>query len=303
MTSVHVYNPTKVVFVCGAEYDVRSIKPTSLRDQFMRFDAEGKLPQRRYILAEELNAFFPRGSYQDILTLETDLAQIYHLIIIFSESYGSVAELGAFSAIDEIAKRTLVFIDDKNYNKDSFISLGPIRRLENQYGDTSVCVLNCGQVGIKHIKSIESLNSSEFLRIVNTAITQREKTINDRSTFNPILSGHIIKLATGILQIYGALCIDELQSIFSRLSIVISDEKLRNYLLCAEFSGWLLREKRGYRTLYISLTSKRAMSYKVKNEYMPHDRDRYLADIREYWRLRDPDRFAAIQSNMELTND
>ena len=69
-------------------------------------------PFSRYltILAEDLNAFFPEGEYKDILKFETDIAQICDLIILFSESYGSAAELGAFSMIEEIARRLLVGI-------------------------------------------------------------------------------------------------------------------------------------------------------------------------------------------------
>jgi hypothetical protein len=44
-------------------------------------------------MAEDLNAFFPNGNYHDILTFEADIAQLSDLVLLFSESFGSAAEL------------------------------------------------------------------------------------------------------------------------------------------------------------------------------------------------------------------
>ena len=101
--SIRVHAPAPAIFLCGGEVDAKVASPPSLRDAFMRIHHTPPFSRYLTILAEDLNAFFPEGEYKDILKFETDIAQICDLIILFSESYGSAAELGAFSMIEEIA--------------------------------------------------------------------------------------------------------------------------------------------------------------------------------------------------------
>jgi hypothetical protein len=134
-TSIRVYAPGSFFFLCGGKYDILGVTSISLRDAFLKICNSSAFKSRMTLIAEDVNAFFPNANYKDILSLESDIAQIADLVLLFSESYGSVAELGAFSVTEEIARRLLVFIDDKSYNEDSFIKLGPLRSLENKYGE------------------------------------------------------------------------------------------------------------------------------------------------------------------------
>src|SRR6185295_12911360 len=106
------------------------------------------LKGRDLIQAEEITSdflFFKK--YDNILDFETDLAQIVELIILFCESEGSLAELGAFAMIDEIAQRLFVVVRQKHWNASSFIKLGPLRRVERKYGRETVCVVDDDDVG------------------------------------------------------------------------------------------------------------------------------------------------------------
>jgi hypothetical protein len=293
--SVRVHAPTPVLFICGGGYDATAQNPKSLRDAFLRI--QNRIAFQRYDVhvAEELNAFFPNGKYNNILKFEEHFAQIADLILLFSESYGSAAELGAFSMVEEIALRLLVIIDDKNYSDNSFVKLGPILSLENTFGDDAVCVLNRVDINIVDIKTVEGLNIEIFADRMIAAFEVRQKSTRERTSFNPNRAGHIIKLIVGIIQHYGALTLDEIDVCLYCLNIS-SDLRAQaeNFLLCAEFVKWIKKDRRGFKTFYSATATKEALQYKLKNGSPIIDKTRWRSDILEYWKLSDPERFNSI---------
>ena len=68
----------------------------------------------------------------DILTFEEVLAEISEYIIIITESPGTFCELGAFALHDSFVDKVIVINEDNPKFKSSFISLGPIKKIENQ---------------------------------------------------------------------------------------------------------------------------------------------------------------------------
>jgi hypothetical protein len=257
-----------------------------------------KTPFSRYttILAEELNAFFPQGEYTDLLEFETDIAQICELIVLFSESYGSAAELGAFSIIDEIALRLLVVIDDFNFGKDSFVTLGPVRALRNKYGESAVCVLHCEDLGIDSITSIKSIKLETFSSRMGSAILARASASRVPSTFDPERNGHVIKLIVGFIQHYGALTLDEIETLLFCIDISKTISELNNLLLCAIFLRWIFKDKRGVNVYYAAIVDKEAFGYKALPGLTVRDKTRWRSDILDYWRTDQPERFESIRA-------
>jgi hypothetical protein len=297
--SIRVHAPAPVVFVCGGPYDVGAAQPQSLRDAFMRITHKKPFEKHESLLAEDLNAFFPVGKYKDILSFEADLAQIADLIILFSESYGSAAELGAFSMVEEIAHRLLVVIDDKNYNTNSFITLGPLKSLENIYGESAICVLNREDIKIAGITNISGLDAKTFEARIAAAFETRMRANPERTSFNMTRPGHLIKFAVGLIQHYGALAYDEIDTYFFGIGISNDHRKnLANLLLCAEFAKWIKKDKRGLNTYYLATANKEALQYKIDSKGPKIDKFRWRSDIVAFWKLNDPDRFSSIQSGL-----
>lgn len=276
--------------------------PKSLRDAFIRIQHNPPFSKFKIILAEEFNGFFYRGSYTDILSFEADLAQISQLIMLFSESFGSAAELGAFSMVKEIASRLLIIIDDKNYIEDSFIKFGPIRSLEVLYGPSSICVLNHRDLNISDIASLSSIDLKAFEERLRDAVLERAKKFPEPTTFDHTRNGHLIKLIVGFIQHYGALTIDEINVIMYCLDIPKSEKEIFDFLLCAKSVGWISEEKRGIYTYYSSIVDRPAMYYKLKPGSPRIDKIRWIADIREYWKSHDKNRFNSMISAVGIAS-
>ncbi|OLP51810.1 hypothetical protein BJF91_23010 [Allorhizobium taibaishanense] len=250
------------------------------------------------LLAEQLNAFFPKGNYQDILTFEAHIAQISELIVLFSESFGSAAELGAFSMVPDIAHRLLVVIDDDHYNANSFISLGPIRALENKF-DSSVCVLHRQDIGIQNIRNVADVKIDVLSEQMEAAIGARERSSKEHTTFDATRPGHIIKFIVGLIQSYGALTIDEIEAHLFSVDLNTSVDTLKNYLLCAEFADWIMQDKRGTKTYFSALDRKRAVQFESRKDREKFDKIRWHASVMEHWKATDSIRFSSIQAAMK----
>lgn len=89
----------------------------------------------------------------DILTFGEILAEISECIIIVSESPGTYCELGAFALNDLFAGRTIVINEDNPKFKNSFITKGPIRKIEKKH-EENVILYN----GKKNLKNSLELN-------------------------------------------------------------------------------------------------------------------------------------------------
>lgn len=295
--TIHVRAPSPLIFLCGGQTDIKNSKPISLREAFTRIYTNPGLRSYHTIMPEDFRIFPPHGQYKDILSFETEFAEIVDLVVLFSESNGSFTELGAFSMIKEIADRLLVVIDDENYNADSFIRLGPLLFLQNSIGQSSVCVVNRNDLNIKSIKDVGDLNIGVFESRIVAAINARRSEVKEPTTFNPERPGHIIKLIVGLIQHYGALTIEEIEALVADFDVKLKHGKLADYLLCAINAEWILKDRRGFVDYYCAIPNKAdAIEYKLRKAKEVEPRERWRAQISEFWKANDDARFSVIQA-------
>lgn len=127
--------PFKTIFFCGGEKrEVGEAGPAkSLRDYICISRAirvKGKI-----VFAEAANQLYRDTSYGDLISFEEDIARVASLVLVISESPGSLAELGAFATNDTI-RQSLRVISQSDYEEsESFIRFGPIEKLMNDSED------------------------------------------------------------------------------------------------------------------------------------------------------------------------
>lgn len=293
---IHVYSATEVVFLCGGPFsDISEPTPRSLRDAFLKILDFAPLRDRVLLQAEEItSAFSFFHDYDNILDFETDLAQVVELIILFCESEGSLAELGAFAMIDEIAQRLFVIVRHDHWDELSFVKLGPLRRLENKFGRASIYVLEESDVGMEG-DDASHVDKDILAGLLNAPLSARLQREREPSTFDPTRSGHIIKLIVGLIQEYGALVLDEIVSLLALLNAGRTNEQVRGYLLCGEAVGWLRKVSRGSNDYFVAVRTRfeaAAIPLKKTAEIKNKTRRRFL--IREHWKQADPERHRGI---------
>jgi len=129
-----IYSPSKTnkvaIFLCGADINDK----TKARAKLAAILAEKK----RY------EVFYPEDIFDDLLvgpghsllTLESILADSVDAIVIFPESPGSLAEIGAFSNDERLRDKLICFANKKYQRNKSFINYGPLRLIKSSRSGT-----------------------------------------------------------------------------------------------------------------------------------------------------------------------
>lgn len=116
-----------LIFVCGAAKSP-SDRPPKLREQFLPI-AASKLPESLCLLAEEAVADIADAGdpkFVNLALFEKTMADIADIVVLFSESPGSYAELGYFCAKPAVIEKMIVARDRQYENSESFINVGMV---------------------------------------------------------------------------------------------------------------------------------------------------------------------------------
>jgi hypothetical protein len=126
---LRVTRPSKFVFLCGGVIQNGSAEPAAcLRDYLWRKKSINN-GSTAYILAESAQQLYRDSGYSDLITFEEDIARIAAVVLVISESAGSLAELGAFCSNPVISPVLRVLISEENFAAESFIRWGPVQRV------------------------------------------------------------------------------------------------------------------------------------------------------------------------------
>ena len=143
--------PAKIVFLCGGTGE------GSIRFHLDKYLREQKLPVFR---AEEVIDWRNSSVFQgDLLELEKYIAALSGVIVLISESAGSIAELGSFVNDKEIRKKLLVIIESQYRKKPSFISDGLLANLSQE-----ICEDEPTEQNTQHLYVIEDVPEDPITR-------------------------------------------------------------------------------------------------------------------------------------------
>jgi hypothetical protein len=122
-----------VIFLCGGPHKSRK---RTIRREFLRWSNEN-FPDVVTLLAEDAyghTQIYDPPETVNLSEFEQIIGSIADCVLLFPESEGSFAELGLFSNMSAIRKKTLVANPVIFQSKDSFVNLGPINSIDkNSY--------------------------------------------------------------------------------------------------------------------------------------------------------------------------
>ncbi|SDX42386.1 retron St85 family effector protein [Nitrosomonas oligotropha] len=306
-----------IVFVCGGARNDIKIPPTYVRDHIVRslWDLHRDIADK-IIEAEDVEDWLKEGHYSNLIDFETDIAKLATLIVLFVESAGSIAELGAFSVIHDIASKLIVFIRENSYQQDSFIRLGPIQYLEDM--ETSVKVYpwtllspasninpnhppqnHISEFGPPDIESVKPLT----IDICNDIVAAFKKN-RQTAAFSKTQPGHIMLLIVDMVDIFLALKKGEIQEHLQDLGINLSTRVIMKYLyLLLKLE---LLEKKSYGDhYYIATVQIPYIKHSFVEKKPVHDRVRFKTILADYYRNHDRQRHNALtqyRSDKTLSN-
>ncbi|MBL8656855.1 MAG: retron St85 family effector protein [Altererythrobacter sp.] len=296
LKAVHVVAPTDFVFLCGGQDSpIDEPQPKSLRDAFYKISDFAPLGKTDVKRAEDVSAFhILKSGYDDILSFETDFGQLAKLTLLFSESHGSSAELGAFCLVSEIARRMLVVVRSKHYEESSFIKFGAIELMKTTYGEFSHFVIDDTDLALK-AGSPTPDTVAALKALMQDPIERRLSEIENPTTFDRNKAGHVTKLVVGLVQEFGALTEEEVTTLLVLFDIDLNVPQLRRYLLCAEVADWVMLKRKGFRNYAVARNLPRdAANFRFLPGTLDRTATRRRADRRATIKAQDKERFSVI---------
>lgn len=236
----------RFIFVCGKElvdgedtirnYTIKTLRKYKVSNHY---GTQNELTL--CIIAEKL---YVQDLSEDIFSFEKMLAEISDRIIIIAESPGTFCELGAFVMDEKCREKTTVINEDNEAYKDSFITKGPIKKLES-LDEKSIILHN----GLSRVK-----NSHEYNYKVRQ-IAEADLVININKESKEVDLKSLIYELANIIELFQPLEYFEIETIYKKLKEFQSyriknttGHKIRNIkqvLVLMEKMG-MLKKREGY---------------------------------------------------------
>jgi hypothetical protein len=273
------------IILCGGPHKADSTSNTSARNRFWKHLTQGRHQElcKRLKLAEEITDWYKDGKYKDLLTFEEHLASLASVILLFVESAGAIAELGAFSVLDGVSKRVLAVVPDMYYEQDSFIRLGPLARLENNT-DESVLVFPWHERDdlARFRENLDLLTVVELNAIIEGIETFATNPEADR-IFKVREPMHVMLLMCELCDLFGALTESELISYVQKIAPSLERKEGEQFVFLLHKCDLLRIKARSNGRYYVAPD----WSTHIRFSYFDGervDRERTRIDVIEYYR-------------------
>lgn len=185
----------------------------SLRNVFLRsvYGSGNAIAENLYV-PEDFQEWNRFEGYSNLIEFERDAVSLSRGIVVFSESAGSFAELGAFCMDDVLSERMMVVVQRHFYDATSFIKLGPIKKIEEVHSNDAVYVIDS-----KDPKAFE-----EEVQGVVDALNERIQSAPKTQQFDSNRTRDQLLLIADLVELFGALSLTEIQqllNLFTRVEV------------------------------------------------------------------------------------
>ena len=266
-----------LIFLCGGPTAIGA----SCRSFFNQYLLNNKPAwTERVTLAEDVNTWFNKdNAFPDLLEFENYLAHLADVIVLFVESPGSIAELGAFAASDTLRPKLLAVRNTFYASEQSFIADGPIRKIRNT-NDESVqsYTWNPEQLDTPQTKE-------EFGDVANrlTGILEcREQRRPQQLAFKAKEIGHTLLLVADLIRISGVASRSDVAHCLEALRCNKALKSLDHHLSVLQSIDFIQKHHRSNQSFYVSHCSKPFIRYAyVDSSGVINDAPRIQTMVRE----------------------
>lgn len=171
-----------------------------------------------------------------------DLAELSSLTVLFSESPGSIAELGSFAVLNTIQKRLLVVMHQDDANQKSFIWRGPVLFLKNiaelNRNENPITIYNWqkDKDDTGHFINGDFSDAVDLAETIEAMISKQPKTVG----FNKQQLGHIMLLIICFLKIIQLATLEEIIFILKGFEIKQELKAVKQHLSLLKSLGLIV---------------------------------------------------------------
>lgn len=305
LTKTRIVKFPSFIFLCGGRISDNSQKFLSCRHIFYSYINQNDCSfSKNVVLAEKVFEYFDHSDYPDLLQFERDLAELSILTIIFSESPGSIAELGSFSVLDTIQERLLIVLHQDDTHQESFIWRGPISFLKNlaksKGSDDPITIYSWqkkkdenGQIIIEDFS--DALDLSEAIESI---VGKLPKTVGFKS--NQL--GHIMLLIICSLKIVHLATLEEIVFILKKFGVDSETKSVKQYLSLLKSLGLVaLKPYRNYE-FYLAPPQSDWFSWGYNTKTAKNrDANRWANQFIEFYKNNQAEKIRALRSFLKTT--
>lgn len=257
---IEVREYPKIAFLCGGVPDPLADHATgnqyfpSFRSYISR-SLTANYSSLRYQNAEDVKDWNSYSAYEDLIEFEKDIAHICKAIVLFVESPGSLAELGAFAIIPEITEKLIVFVHSDFSESMSFVSLGPLKRISDTVPDRVHYVTWSEQkviINSEAVSVVQPDSVGEWGKYTCEAINSllEERYYIDHSSDKYARTKEALFIHD-IVGNFKAVTRDELAKYLKAINHVATENSIRRSVFCLEKLDLVRPVTRGNKTFFV----------------------------------------------------
>ncbi len=258
------------------------------------------------VLAEQVFEYFNHSDYSSLLLFEKDLAELSILTIIFSESPGSIAELGSFAVLETIQRRLLVVMHQDDTHQESFIWRGPISFLKDlaqiNGNDDPITIYNWEREKNENgeITTDNFSDAVDLSETIESIIKKQPKTVK----FAEKQLGHIMLLIISSLKIVHLATLEEIVFILKTFGIDTETKTVKRSLSLLKSLNLIdLKPYRNYE-FYMVPPQNDWFSWGYKKEAGKNrDSIRWSSEFAEFYRENQQEKARALRSYLKSTQN
>ncbi|WP_444902722.1 retron St85 family effector protein [Microbulbifer sp. CnH-101-E] len=190
----------------------------------VRHALSSETPDFELFRPEEITDWQSDGIYKNLIDFERDLVGVCSLVVIALESPGSIAELGAFSQLDELKERLLVFVSAE-FSTNSFIELGILRHIRDR-SEGSVRSYPWALPAEGESISVGRDIINDMLQDAKEQLGRMQKT----KRFRADNTAHIMALIRSLIEAFIALKFSEIKRYLRYFEVQLADDELKRKL-------------------------------------------------------------------------
>jgi hypothetical protein len=220
--TIRVENLPPLILVFGGPVGVNKSRDISCRNLFL--DVANTLNYqhvKHFKIPEDYPEWNQFEGYKNLVDFEIEAGCLSRAIVLFSEGPGAFAELGAFCMDAVLRERLFVVIEKRHYNDESFISLGPIKRIEDNFPDHAICV-------------VETMDPpSEFEAHINdvlAALSEKLESGHKSQSFDSHRTRDQYLLVADLIDLFCVLTITEIHDLLAHMDINIEFSRVKAIL-------------------------------------------------------------------------
>lgn len=303
LTKTRITRFPSLIFLCGGNTSQHAGGFLSCRGIFYNYIQEKKPPfHKDVLLAEKTFHYFNHSDeYKDLLLFESDLAELSSLTIIFSESPGSIAELGSFAVLETIQDKLLIVIHEDDAEKESFIWRGPASYLSRIAKEKSLQ----NPIAIYNWKKLKT--AGEVLQIDDFAdskdLDEDIQKILDASPKSELFKkeklGHLMLFILDFLKIVRIATLEQINLVVSHLEINFNKEKIKQILSLLTSLKFARKKRYSHNVYYLSGLHKPWITWSFKKTAKTNDIRRWTSLIVDSYLVDDKQKARALRSFMD----